>query len=79
MIYGLHDRLDSHGVEVQIQVPNQASARSSGIRCLRSPNSGLSTGVVVGLIPIHGHNKDEAVVFCEIPIGAGPDLGVVIR
>jgi hypothetical protein len=33
----------------------------------------------VGLIPVWGHHKDEADVFCGVPIGAGLDLRVVIR
>jgi hypothetical protein len=30
----LHDHLDPHDIEVRIQIPNQAGARSSSIRCL---------------------------------------------
>jgi hypothetical protein len=79
MLNGLHDRLDPYDIEVRIQILNQASARSLDIICLRSPNSGISTGVVTGLIPIWGHHKDEAVVFCGVPADASPDLGVVVR
>jgi hypothetical protein len=75
----LHDHLDPHGIEVRIQILNQSDARSSGIRCLRSSNCGISTGPVAGRIPVWGHHEDEAVILYGVPAGAGPDLGVIVR
>jgi hypothetical protein len=76
---GLHNHSDSNSIDVRIQILDQVAARHSGVRCLLSPNGGISAGGVVRPVIIRGHHADKATTFPGFPVGAGPNLRVVIR
>jgi hypothetical protein len=76
---GLHNRLDPSNIEVQIQILDQGVARCSGVGRLCSPDGGISPGGVVRPVTIRGHHADKATAFHRFPIGAGPNLRVVVR
>jgi hypothetical protein len=75
----LHGGLEPHGVEILIQIPDQFVARCPGIWCFWSPDGGIFTGAIMRRFSGRDHHDDdEATLLCGVPVGATPDLRVIV-
>jgi hypothetical protein len=73
----LHDCLESHDIEVRIEVPNNSVVRCPSIGRFRSLDSWVSAGAVLRRRPSGAHHVDAMSLDGRVPGGAAPHLRVV--